>query len=218
MKKIIANFILLAFLMATEVHAQQDEHAGQILDKMSQKYQSMPSYKADFSYRMENKMEEIDEKFSGEIIVSGDKYKLKLTEQEIYNDGKTIWTYLVDANEVNVDDYVPEEGDISPSNIYNTYKKGYKYRFLKEMPMGGRTVNIIELQPLKPDDPDMIFFRVVLYIDKDDNLIKSWEMQDRAGSVYTYTINGFDSNFKTDDSMFVFDSSKHPDVEIIDLR
>ncbi len=218
MKKFIAPFTVLMLLISLSAMAQKDERAGSILEKMSQKYQSMPSYRANFSYKMVNKMEDIDEKFSGEIIVSGDKYRLKLKEQEIYNDGKTIWTYLVDAKEVNVDNYVPEEGDISPSNIYNTYKKGYKYRFLKETVIGGRPVYVIELQPLKPDDPDMIFFRVVLNIDKEDNLINSWEMQDRAGSVYTYTINGFDQNFKTTDDMFVFDPAKHPDVEVIDLR
>ncbi len=218
MKKFITPFTLLILLVSLNVRAQNDERAASILEKMSQKYQSLPSYRANFSYRMVNKMEDIDEKFSGEIIVSGDKYRLKLKEQEIYNDGKTIWTYLVDANEVNVDDYVPEEGDISPSNIYNTYKKGYKYRLLKETVIAGRPVYVIELQPLKPDDPDMIFFRVVLNIDKEDNLINSWEMQDRAGSIYTYTINGFDPNFKTTDDMFVFDPSKHPGVEVIDLR
>ena len=218
MKQIISLIVFFTFFIITEAYAQQDEKAGRILEEMSQKYQSMPSYRANFSYRMVNKMEDIDEKFSGDIIVSGDKFRLKLTEQEIYNDGTTIWTYLVDANEVNVDEYIPDEGDITPSNIYNTYKKGYKYRFLEETVIGGKSVNVIELQPLKPDDPDMIFFRVLLNIDKEDKLIKSWEMQDRAGSVYTYTINGFDSNYKTDDSMFVYESSKYPNVEVIDLR
>jgi len=218
MKLTISLIVFFTVFTLERASAQQDEKAAIILEEMSQKYQSLPSYRANFSYRMANKMEDIDEQFSGDIIVSGDKFRLKLTEQEIYNDGKTIWTYLVDANEVNVDDYIPEDGDISPSNIYNTYKKGYKYRFLEEKVIGGRSVNVIELQPLKPDDPDMIFFRVLLNIDKEDKLIKSWEMQDRAGSVYTYTINGFDSNYTTNDSMFIFDPSKYPDVEIIDLR
>jgi outer membrane lipoprotein carrier protein len=35
-----------------------------------------------------------------------------MSDQEIYNDGETIWTFLKDANEVNVDYYMPDEGDL----------------------------------------------------------------------------------------------------------
>ena len=71
-------------------YAQQDEYAKKILDAMSKKYESIPSYKANFVYKLENKVENINEMFKGEIIVKGDKYHLLLSDQEIYNNGKTI--------------------------------------------------------------------------------------------------------------------------------
>jgi outer membrane lipoprotein-sorting protein len=216
MIKLLFVFAMLIPSVGTE--AQKDDYAKGILDKMSEKYQGIPSFKVNFTYRLENKLEGIDEKFSGEIVIKGEKYKLMLSDQEIFNDGETLWTFLKDANEVNIDYYIPEEGDLSPNNIYNAYKSGYKYRFLEESKMGSRVLNVVELQPEDPKDPDKIFFKVVLNIDKSDNLIHSWRMHDRAGNVFTYTIDGFNPNVNAQDSQFVFNASDHPGVEIVDLR
>jgi outer membrane lipoprotein-sorting protein len=60
------------------------------------------------------------------------------------------------------------------------------------------------LQPEDPKDPDKIFFRIVLNIDQADNTIHSWEMYDRAGNVFSYTISGFNPSYKAEDSFFAF--------------
>ena len=200
------------------VSAQEDQKAKGILDKMSDKYQNIPSYKTNFVYRLQNKTENIDEEFSGEIIVKGEKYVLLMSDQEVFNDGETIWTFLIDANEVNVDYYMPNEGDLSPNNIYAAYKKGYRYRWIEIKKVGSRTLDVVELQPENPKDPDKIFFRIILNIDQADNTIHSWEMFDRGGNVFSYTISGFNPQFSADDSFFQFNESKYPDVEVVDLR
>ena len=204
-------------ILGTSV-AQIDEKAKVILDKMSDKYSNIPVYKTNFIYRLTNKVEDINEEFSGEIMVKGEKYVLLMSDQEIFNDGETIWTFLKDANEVNVDYYMPDEGDLSPNNIYSAYKKGYRYRWIENKKIGSRTLEVVELQPENPKDPDKIFFRVVLNIDNSDYTIHSWEMYDRAGNVFSYTISGFNPRFQADDNFFTFDESKYPDVEVVDLR
>ena len=216
MKKLGLLIIAIAFLGV--VHAQDDDKAKGILDKMSDKYQGILSYKTNFVYRLQNKTEEIDEEFSGQIIVKGEKYVLLMGEQEIYNNGKVIWTFLMDANEVNIDFYMPDEGDLSPNNIYSAYKKGYRYRWIEIKKVGSRTLDVVELQPKNPNDPDKMFYRIILYIDQADYTIHSWEMYDRAGNIFSYTISGFNPQFKAEDSFFEFDESKFPDVEVVDLR
>ena len=216
MKKLGLVIVLLGFFVG--VTAQEDQKAKVILDKMSDKYQSIPSYKTNFIYRLHNKVEDIDEEFSGEIMVKGEKYVLLMSDQEIFNNGETIWTFLMDANEVNVDYYMPNEGDLSPNNIYSAYKKGYRYRWIEIKKVGSRTLDVVELQPEDPKDPDKIFFRIILNIDQDDNTIHSWEMYDRGGNVFSYTISGFNPKFTADDSFFEFNESEYPDVEVVDLR
>lgn len=216
MKKLGLLFVLVCLFGV--VNAQVDTKAKGILDKMSDKYQSILAYKTNFVYRLRNKVEEIDEEFSGEIMVKGEKYVLIMSDQEIFNDGETIWTFLKDANEVNVDFYMPDEGDLSPNNIYSAYKKGYRYRWLENKKIGSRTLDVIELQPEDPKDPDKIFFKIILNIEQSDNTIHSWEMYDRGGNIFSYTISGFNPQFVADDSFFQFNASKFPDVEVVDLR
>lgn len=216
MKKLGLLTVVLSLFVAA--NAQVDQKAKGILDKMSDKYQNIPSYKTNFVYRLENKVEEINEEFRGEIMVKGEKYVLKMSDQEIFNNGETIWTFLVDANEVNVDYYMPDEGDLSPNNIYSAYKKGYRYKWNEIKKVGSRTLDVVELQPENPKDPDKIFFRIILNIDQADYTIHSWEMYDRGGNVFSYTISGFNPQFTADDAFFEFDGSKFPDVEVVDLR
>jgi len=212
------GLLIAVVCLVNLVKAQVDEKAKEILDKMSSKYQNIPAYKTNFIYRLTNKVEDINEEFSGEIMVKGEKYVLLMSDQEIFNDGETIWTFLKDANEVNVDYYMPDEGDLSPKNIYSAYKKGYRYRWVENKKIGSRSFDVVELQPENPKDPDKIFHRILLNIDQSDNSIHSWEMYDRAGNVFSYTISGFNPNFQAEDSFFVFNESKYPDVEVVDLR
>lgn len=216
MKKL--GFLIGLVGLFLTVNAQVDQKAKEILDKMSSKYQNLPSYKTNFVYRLTNEVENVDEQFAGEIMVKGEKYVLLMSDQEIYNDGETIWTYLKEANEVNIDYYMPDEGDLSPNNIYDAYKKGYRYRWLETKKVGSRTLDVVELQPEDPKDPDKIFFRIVLNIDQADYTIHSWDMFDRAGNVFSYTISGFNPQFTAEDSFFEFDVSKYPGVEVVDLR
>lgn len=216
MKKL--GLVIAAFGIVLFANGQVDEKAKGILDKMSEKYQSIPVYKTNFVYRLMNKLEDIDEEFSGEIMVKGEKYVLIMSDQEIYNDGETIWTFLKDANEVNVDYYMPDEGDLSPNNIYSAYKKGYRYKWNESKKIGSRTLEIVELQPEDPKDPDKMFFKILLNIDNSDYTIHSWEMFDRGGNIFSYTISGFNPQFKADDDFFQFSEEKYPDVEVVDLR
>lgn len=212
------GIVLTLLVFASNAMGQVDSKAKQILDEMSAKYQKIPAYKTNFVYRLTNKVEDINDEFKGEIMVKGDMYVLLMSDQEIYNDGKTIWTYLKEDKEVNVDYYMPDEGDLSPNNIYAAYKKGYKYRWVESKKIGSRTLDVVELQPQDPKDPDKMFYKILLNIDNSDHTIHSWEMYDRGGNIFTYFISGFNPNFHAEDSFFKFDESKHPDVEVVDLR
>jgi outer membrane lipoprotein-sorting protein len=194
---------------------QYDQKALDILDAMSAKYNSLTSFYASFSYTLENEMENIHEEFSGDIIVKGDKFKLDLGEQEVYNDGETMWTYLKDVNEVNIDYYFPEDEDMTPTTIFSAYKEGYKYLFLEEENTNNTVYNVIDLIP---DDQDKSFFKVRLWISKNNHSLFKWKLFDRTGNMYLYTITKFDEAYNALDEEFVFDSSKYPGITEIDLR
>jgi len=54
-----------------------------------------------------------------------------LNEQHVINDGVTVWTYLPEEKEVNIDNFDANADDVvNPSKIFDIYKKGYKYMYL----------------------------------------------------------------------------------------
>jgi len=214
MRKIASLLIVLFVSLSKASFAQYDPKAAAILDAMSSKYKSMPSFKAKFVYTLEapNNVKETAE---GEIVVKGSKFTLKLDGQEIINNGSTVWTYIKDANEVNVSNYEPDENDMSPTKIYTMYKKGYKYTFLEEKSENGKTYEVVDLIP---EDRKPQIFKVRMEINKKDKTLKSWKIFEKNGNKYYYTVKEFIPDFKVEDNYFSFDVSKHKGVEVIELR
>ena len=211
------NLILACFAMVltVTVSAQYDPKALEILEAMSKKYKAIPAFEANISYTLTNDVEKINEEFKGKITVKGDKFRLSLPEQEVINNGSTIWTYLPEAKEVNIDNYDPKSEDINPSKLHEVYKKGFKYLYLQDKTEGGVLCEEIDLVPEKKDAQ---FFKIKMFISKKDKSIQSWTMFDKGGNRYKYTISKFNPTIKVDDTFFTFDPKKYPGVDVVDLR
>jgi len=213
MKKLF--FVVLSACIAHVSFAQYDAHALETLEAMSKKYRAYTSFEANITSTMTNEVEGIKEEFKGKITVKGDKFRLVMEEQEIINNGVTVWTYLPSAKEVNIDNYSPSSEDINPSKIYEIYKKGFKYLYLADKTEGGILCEEIDLVPEKKDAQ---FFKIKMIIGKKDKSIQSWTMFDKSGNKYKYTISKFAPNVNVADTFFTFDAKKYPGVEVIDLR
>lgn len=213
MKKAILAVLLLG--ASVSLRAQYDPKALEILEAMSKKYKAIPSFEASFSYTLTNETEKINEEFKGKMMVKGDKYRLTLPEQEVINNGTTVWTYLPEAKEVNIDNFDQTSEDLNPSKFYEIYKKGFKYLYLEDKTEGGVLCEVVDLVPEKRDAQ---YFKVRMNIVKKDKSIHSWTMFDKAGNLYKYSITKFNPAAKIDDTTFSFDPKKYPGVEVIDLR
>lgn len=213
MKKTFLAVIFLILFKAT--FAQYDPKALEILEAMGEKYKSMPSYEANFAYALTNDVENIKEEFKGKLTVKGDKYRISLPEQEVINNGVTVWTYLPEVKEVNIDNYDKNSGDINPLKIYEIYQKDFKYLYIQDKTDGGVACEEIDLVPEKKDAQ---YFKIKLLIKKKDKVIHSLTMFDKGGNQYKYSITKFVPNAEVADSYFTFDSQKYPGVEVIDLR
>lgn len=213
MKKTFLAVILLVLVKAT--FAQYDPKALQILEAMGEKYKSIPTYEANFSYALSNDVENVKEEFKGKLTVKGDKYRISLPEQEVINNGVTVWTYLPEVKEVNIDNYDKNSGDINPLKIYEIYQKDFKYLYIQDKTEGGVVCEEIDLVPEKKDAQ---YFKIKLLIKKKDKVIQSLTMFDKGGNRYKYTITKFLPNAEVGDSYFSFDAKKYPGVEVIDLR
>jgi outer membrane lipoprotein carrier protein len=214
MRRISLSIFLIVFFNQI-VLAQYDPRALAILDNMSNKYQNMGAYLANFTYALQNEQEGISESFDGTLLVDGDKFRLIMAGQEIYCNGITVWTYIEEINEVNIDNYYPDEMEMSPSNIYSAYKKGFKYQYIEEVKKNGNTTQIVDLVP---EDSGSPFFKIRLSIGKENLNLNGWEIFDKNGNRYNYTVNTFQNKSIKDPKEFEFEVKRYPGVEVIDLR
>jgi len=213
MKKFFFGAILM--FIGTVSYSQYDPKALEILEAMSKKYKAITSFEATLTSSLTNESEGVKEEFKGKIVVKGEKFRLSLDDQEIINNGTTVWTYLPSAKEVNIDNFDPSSDEINPIKIFDIYKKGFKYLYLADKTEGGVVLEEVDLVPEKKDAQ---YFKIKMMIVKKDKSIQSWTMFDKSGNRYKYTITKFTPNIKVDDALFTFDPKKFPDVEIIDLR
>ena len=210
--------IILLFAFAINANAQSPEvlKAKDILDKIAVKTKGYSTIRAEFSFTIENLQANIKEANTGKITIKGNKYKVELMDTETYFDETTLWTYMPDANEVNISDPSMMEDDmLDPASVFTIYEKDFKYIHAGEETINGKKVDIVDLFPDKRDRP---FSRIKLYIYKDNLQFAKITQIGKDGSNYIIDIKKMETNISVEDSYFRFDASKHPGIEVIDLR
>jgi outer membrane lipoprotein-sorting protein len=209
---ILASFLI--FFCVNPLLKAQDKKASDILDQIQTKTQSYTSMKFEFTYSMENKSQGINESMDGVLFIKGDSYRLTIAGQEVICDGETVWTFIKDANEVQIN-YVEEGNDaITPSKLFTSYNKNYKSKYIKEINENGKAVQVIDLTPIEGRS----FSRIELKVEKGLNEILSFTVFDKNGSTYSYKVIRFLHDVPMEADKFIFKQENYPGAEIIDMR
>jgi outer membrane lipoprotein-sorting protein len=214
------KLILITFLAFAGVagYSQQDAKAKEILEKVTKTTQSMASIEASFSFEMNNKAENIKEKSSGTLILKNKKYKLNIPQMglQVTCDGKTIWTYMVNSNEVTISSLDEQTDDLmDPTRIFTIYERGFNYKYINESVEAGTPVYNINLTPQKATGE---ISSIKLMIDKQKMLIKGADMVGKDGNNYKVSIGQFKTDGVFKDSDFVFDPTIYKGIEVVDMR
>ncbi|GHB45031.1 LolA family protein [Mongoliitalea lutea] len=219
MKRFLLTFIIVLFCIpfSGTLYAQKDPKAKAVLDGMSQKYRGLKGLKASFEVTYFDGFDSKGQMQKGEIAIKGDKYHLKLPDQEIFNNGKTIWNFIESGNykEVTINNASDLEDELTPSSVYTMYQKGYNYRLVGEKTENGVVLQEIELTAERSSAP---FQRVVLWVEKSSKDLKAWEILDDQGGRFRYEFKSVNTNADLPDSFFTFNPQKYGKIEIIDLR
>ena len=218
MKNIFILLSILSLVIANpfnSVSETQDNKSNEILNKLSKTYKTYKSVKASFTVTIYNKKSNTKVRQTGQLYQKGKKFRVNMSGQEIYCDGKTIWTYIDGANEVQVSKFDAKSMDINPSEIFTIYEKGFVHKYGGQKLVGTKTLDIVELIPT---DKSKGYFKVKLGIDKLANKVKEMVVYSKNGLETTYDINKLDANVPINDSYFKFNTKDKPGVIVIDLR
>jgi len=193
-----------------------DPDAKAILDKVSAKFRSFTSVQARFAFRAEDAAGKTRENRSGTVLMKGNRYRISAGGDEMICDGSTLWNYSHEINEVQITRADEDAKAFTPQKLFSaSYNKEFLYKLNGTYQRDGKTLQEIELTPF---DKSRSYFKILLNIDKATQTVHSAKIFDKGGARYVYTVISLSGNVAAPDSRFVFDTSKHPGVEVVDLR
>src|SRR5690606_30791276 len=198
---------------------QEDPIAKELLNRVSQRYETYKTIRSDFSLIIKD----IGGKSytnSGTMLFNKPKkqYRIKLQDQDIISDGKSVWSISSELKEVQVTEADNNSNSIAPNNLFSFYKTGYKYVSMpnEKIAKNGKTetVKVIELSPL---DTKTNYFKIKIRVNNNTH-IHDITIFDKSGNRYTYTINTLYVNHNIAKVNFEFNKSQYKDFEMVDLR
>ena len=206
-KNIIAC-IALAFA-AQAVSAQNN--AEKIIRVMVDQMRSHKNVEMVFNYQISPDGKTLGESEKGHAWLQGEAYKIEMTDQQTISDGKTIWSYLIDDEEVMVSN-ASEGTDNTPLKLLTSLDESYVATLSG---IDAKGIATIELA-----NPKGQYKRVTLKINtkKSRPNIDSADIYIEDGSKVVVTVEKMKYDQKLDDNFFTFDAKKHPKVDVIDMR
>jgi outer membrane lipoprotein carrier protein len=216
-------FLLTAGCLICIVSAAQNNSLGNndpsakaILDKVSAKFKTFKGVQSGFNLTVEDAKGKVQGSKKGTVFMKGTKYRVSLTGQEIYCDGRNVWSYDKASNEVTISKFDPSTNTITPQKLFtNFYDKDFLYKLNGEKKEGTKVIQEIEMTPV---DKTKTFHKVLVYVNKATQTIAGTKVLEKNGNKYTYMVNSLNSNASIPDAQFVFDKKKYPGVEEVDLR
>ncbi|HRG29691.1 MAG TPA: outer membrane lipoprotein carrier protein LolA, partial [Chitinophagales bacterium] len=207
MKKILSG-VLVLFISANTVFGQtSDANAVKLLKAVGQKYSAYKTMQMDISLTIENQDAKSKETKTGKVSSKGNMFKAEMGNQTIISDGKTLWTYLKDVNEVQINNFEQGQDIMTPNDIFKIAEKDYLAYMGEKVTEGGKSLQIIELTP---KNKTLSFSKIKMYIDVSDNSVKRGVVYDKNAIHYTYSISNLKTNMELSDTTFKFDKSKYP--------
>jgi outer membrane lipoprotein carrier protein len=201
-------------LFSISASAQADPKAKAILDKVSANFKTLKSVEANYTLNVTNRAGKSAGNKTGKLYLKGEKYLITESSLQIMSDGKKVWRFEPDANEVAVSSAADVGDGITPQKLFtNFYDKDFIYKLNGNVKQGTKTVAEIEMTPT---DKRKNFFKVYVYVDEAQKMIVSSKIYENSGNVYTYSMSGMKLDQPLKDDMFVFNTAKHPGVEVIE--
>ncbi|MCR5445506.1 MAG: outer-membrane lipoprotein carrier protein LolA [Bacteroidales bacterium] len=185
-----------------------DKTADALLKKAASKFGNV-SFKVTATILDGQKHETM--KQTAQVLYCKGCYHLTVADQEVISDGKTVWQWNKSAKEVAINNVSNDDVDLlNPARLLLNYGKSFRAKYIRTDDDG---TAIIDLQPRSARS----FHKIRLFLVEESGLLRRMEVHKYDSGREIYDISGF-KKASTPASQFTFDTSKHPEVEVIDMR
>ena len=207
------NYFLFLFIGSVfTVWTQTPIEAQNLLELASKQMESYENIEFEFSYTLNNRMEQINQESSGNVTIAQDKYKLKFLDAIQLFDGKALYTIVPENEEITITQANDDEDfGINPKELLKFHKKGYNYHWDISQRVKGKNIQFVKLIPTK-EDGDIV--SLLLGIDTQKNHLYKLIEVGENGTVTTLTINQIKVDGSLSENFFVFNQDDYPNYYI----
>lgn len=205
----IKNIIVCIALVFAAQAVSAQNNAEKILRVMVDQMRSHKNVEMVFNYQISPDGKTLGESEKGHAWLQGEAYKIEMTDQQTISDGKTIWSYLIDDEEVMVSN-ASEGTDNTPLKLLTSLDESYVATLSG---IDAKGIATIELA-----NPKGQYKRVTMKVDTKKTELKSADIYLEDGNKFIIKVEEMKYDQKLDDKFFTFDEAKHPEVDVIDMR
>ena len=187
----------------------RDANATAVLKKAAARFDQNVSFTVEATLLDAQQKETLRQ--SAQVLYDKGRYRLKVADQEVICDGTTVWQWNKSAKEVVVSHVGTDDVDLmNPARLLANYDKSFKAKYIRTDAAGTAVVDL-------PPRSARSFHKIRLFVAESTGTLKRMEVHKYDSGRELYDITGF-KRAGTPPSQFTFDTSKHPDVEVIDMR
>ena len=205
----IKNIITCIALVFAAQAVSAQNNAEKIIRVMVDQMRSHKNVEMAFNYQISPDGKTLGESEKGHAWLQGEAYKIEMTDQQTISDGKTIWSYLIDDEEVMVSN-ASEGTDNTPLKLLTSLDESYVATLSG---IDAKGIATIELA-----NPKGQYKRVTMKVDTKKIELKSADIYLEDGNKFIIKVEEMKYDQKLDDKFFTFDEAKHPEVDVIDMR
>lgn len=199
------------------VHASgvnQTVHTSEKLAlKVEEKYRSIKDLSMNFTKTLKSEIFETAKETKGKMYLKNpDKFRIETKGESIVTDGKFLWTYSEQNEQVIKSRLDRSKNIFKPNQYLSNFRKEYKAKLTGEEKIDKTKCYKLVLTPKKEDS---FITKMIIWIDKKSLLTKKLEYKDSNDNQITLAFDKIKINKGIKDSKFVF---KAPEgVEELDL-
>lgn len=209
MKQIV--FILAAaFLLSVPHAALADGGLDSVVDRVQKKYEQISDFHADFSQEAEVKALNKVQKAEGEVwFKKPGKMRWNYhapAKDEIVSDGKTLWYYSQEENQV-IESPLSKVSDTETTSTLlsglGKIKELFDVSFAKTEGLDGAGSYLLDLKPKTEEEG---YNKVTIAVDKNTMLVNTMYLYDPYGNLTTVNLSDISVDKGVPDSLFVFNA------------
>ena len=205
----IKNIIVCIALVFAAQAVSAQNNAEKIIRVMVDQMRSHKNVEMVFNYQISPDGKTLGESEKGHAWLQGEAYKIEMTDQQTISDGKTIWSYLIDDEEVMVSN-ASEGTDNTPLKLLTSLDESYVATLSG---IDAKGIATIELA-----NPKGQYKRVTMKVDTKKTELKSADIYLEDGNKFIIKVEEMKYDQKFDNKFFTFEEAKHPEVDVIDMR